>query len=128
MKTRLDQQLILITGGSSGIGKATASALHKRGAKVILQARDLDKLKVAAKEIDPSLERVGYYSADLSNELTVASVADLIIENEGLPDVIINCAGAGEWLSFNESDLNHFRDTINSPYLATALTTPMRMC
>ncbi len=122
MNTRLDQQLILITGGSSGIGKAAASTLHQRGARVILQARDPEKLKAAAHEIDPSLERVSYYSADLSKELTVTSVADLIIEKEGLPDIIINCAGAGEWLSFDESDLNHYRDTINSPYLATAFT------
>ncbi|MDN3643299.1 SDR family NAD(P)-dependent oxidoreductase [Lutimonas halocynthiae] len=122
MNTRVDQQLILITGGSSGIGKAAAAALHRNGAKIILQARNLAKLKAAAEEIDPNLERISYYSADLSNEDEVISVADELIKKEGLPDVIINSAGAGEWLSFNEADLGHYRETINSPYLATAST------
>lgn len=122
MNTRVDQQLILITGGSSGIGKAVAAALHRKGAKVILQARDLAKLKAAAEEIDPDLERVSYYSTDLSNKDAVISVADELIKKEGLPDVIINSAGAGEWLSFNEADPGHYKDTINSPYLATAFT------
>jgi len=122
MNTRVDQQLILITGGSSGIGKAAATALHRNGAKIILQARNLAKLKAAAEEIDQNLDRISYYSADLSNEAEVISVADELIKKEGLPDVIINSAGAGEWLSFNEADLGHYRDTINSPYLATAFT------
>ena len=122
MNTRVDQQLILITGGSSGIGKAAATALHRNGAKIILQARNLAKLKAAAEEIDQNLDRISYYSADLSNENEVISVADELIKKEGLPDVIINSAGAGEWLSFNEADLGHYRDTINSPYLATAFT------
>ena len=122
MNARVEEQLILITGGSSGIGKATAAALHRNGAKIILQARNLAKLKAAAEEIDPNLERISYYGADLSNEAEVISVADELIKKEGLPDVIINSAGAGEWLSFDEADLGHYRDTINSPYLATAFT------
>ena len=122
MNTSVDQQLILITGGSSGIGKATAAALHRKGARLILQARNLEKLKAAAEEIDPNLERISYYAADLSKEEAVVSVAEELIKKEGLPDVIINSAGSGEWLSFNESDIGHYRDTINSPYLATAFT------
>ena len=122
MNTSAGQQLILITGGSSGIGKAAAAALHEQGARVILQARSIDKLKAAALEIDASFSRISYYNTDLSDEAAVAKAADLIIEKEGLPDVIINSAGAGEWLSFNEADLGHYRDTINSPYLATAFT------
>lgn len=122
MSASIDQQLILITGGSSGIGKAAAIALHQQGARVILQARNIEKLKAAAEEVDASFDRVSYYSTDLSNEEAVAKAADLIIQKEGLPDVIINSAGAGEWLSFDESDMYHYRDTINSPYLATAFT------
>jgi len=82
-------KLILITGGSSGIGKAAASELHRQGARIILQARGLEKL---------------------------------IIVKEGLPDIIINSAGAGEWLSFEESTVSHYKDTMDSPYLATALS------
>jgi short-subunit dehydrogenase len=115
-------QLILITGGSSGIGKAAAKELHRSGATVVLQARNLEKLKGAAKEISATGERVHFYSTDLSDRESVEKSADQIIEEIGLPDVIINSAGAGEWLSFNESHADHYQQTINSPYLATALT------
>ncbi len=118
----MKNKLILITGGSSGIGKAAAIKLHKQGAKVIIQARNLEKLKSAALEIAPNGDRISYYSTDLSNINSVKESAQQIIENEGLPDVIINSAGSGEWLSFKEADLSYFADTINSPYLATTFT------
>lgn len=118
----MKNKLILITGGSSGIGKAAAIELHKQGARIILQARGMEKLKSAAKEINATRNRVSLYSTDLTDEKAVEASAKEIIENEGLPDVVINSAGAGEWLSFKEADLSHFKDTMNSPYLATALT------
>lgn len=118
----MHNKLILITGGSSGIGKAAAVELHRQGAKIILQARDLGKLKSAADGIDSSGNRISYYVADLTDQDSVEGSAKKIIEKEGLPDVIINSAGAGEWLSFREADLSHFKTTMDSPYLATALT------
>ena len=118
----MNNKLILITGGSSGIGKAAAIELHKQGARIILQARDIGKLKSAAREIDSSGSRITYYATDLSDQDSVESSAKMIIENDGLPDVIINSAGSGEWLSFSEADLSHYKNTMDSPYLATALT------
>ncbi|MBT8326795.1 MAG: SDR family NAD(P)-dependent oxidoreductase [Bacteroidia bacterium] len=118
----MNNKLILITGGSSGIGKAAANQLHKQGAKIILQARNLEKLKTTALEIDPSGNRVSYYSTDLKDQDSVELSAQKIIENEGIPDVVINSAGSGEWLSFKEASLSHFKNTMDSPYIATALT------
>lgn len=118
----MEDKLILITGGSSGIGKAAAIALFKKGAKIILQARNIEKLKAAANDIDPSGKRVSIYSTDLTTQDAVEASAKAIIENEGLPDIVINSAGAGEWLSFNEATVSHYKETMDSPYIATALT------
>jgi short-subunit dehydrogenase len=118
----MNNKLILITGGSSGIGKAAAKQLHKQGAKIILQARNLDKLKAAAAEIDPEGNRISYYATDLTDEQAVALAANEIVDKEGVPDVVINSAGAGEWLSLKEASLAHFKETMDSPYIATALS------
>jgi short-subunit dehydrogenase len=118
----MNNKLILITGGSSGIGKAAAIELHRQGARIIIQARGMKKLKATALEIDPSLNRISYYSTDLTDEEAVQSSAKLILENDGVPDVIINSAGAGEWLSFKEATVSHYKETMDSPYIATALT------
>lgn len=118
----MNNKLILITGGSSGIGKAAAMELHRQGAKIIIQARNIEKLKLAAKEIDPSGNRISYYSTDLTDQEAVISTANTMIQNEGIPDVVINSAGAGEWLSLKEASVSHYKETMDSPYLATALS------
>ncbi len=115
-------KLILITGGSSGIGKASAKKLFAQGAKVIIQARNKEKLAAAAMDIDPSGKGVFYYSTDLTDLESVEKSANEIVNLHGVPDVIINSAGEGEWLSLKEATARHYIDTIGSPYLATALT------
>lgn len=118
----MKDKLVLITGGSSGIGKAAAKELFDKGARIVLQARNLDNLSAVAKKLDPSGERVRYYSTDLTDQVAVEKSAMEIVENHGIPDIIVNCAGAGEWLSFKEASVSHYEESMNSPYLATALT------
>lgn len=118
----IQNKRILITGGSSGIGKATAIELAKQGAILILQARNLDKLQAAAQEISKLGATVHYYSTDLTNATDVEKSAEKIIVEVGLPDVVINSAGSGDWLSLKEASVQHYASTIASPYLATAYT------
>jgi short-subunit dehydrogenase len=98
----MKNKLILVTGGSSGIGKSAAFELLKTGANLILQARNVQKLESTARELDPSGNRVSTYSTDLMDQNAVEKSAEMIIKNHGIPDVVINSAGAGEWLSFKE--------------------------
>ena len=91
----MKNELILITGGSSGIGKAAAFELLKTGATLILQARNIQKLESAARELDPSGNRVYVYSTNLMIQNEVERAAETIIENHGIPDIVINSAGSG---------------------------------
>ena len=119
---KLKDKIILITGGSSGIGRASALLLAQEGAILILQARSIDKLKSTAAEIEALGAQVHYYTTDLKSPEAIEKAADQMIEEVGLPEVIINSAGEGEWLSLKEASLAHFKKTIESPYLATAYT------
>ena len=118
----LTNKLILITGGSSGIGKAAAIELAKNSAEIIIQAQNLDKLKSAAEEIGASGGKIHFYSTDLSKADSVGQSAEQIMNEIGVPDIVINSAGSGEWLSLKEASLSHYTTTIASPYLATAYT------
>ena len=118
----MKNKLSLVARRSSGIGKAAACELLKTGDNLILQARNVQKLESTAREVDQSGNRVSTYSTDLMDQNAVEKSAEIIIKNHGIPDVVINSAGAGEWLSFKEASLSHYKETMDSPYLTTTFT------
>lgn len=82
-----NEQVVLITGASSGIGKETARQLIKSGYKVYAVARRLEQMA--------SLQELGgiTMSMDISKESEVQAVVDKVIEDNGRIDVLINNAG-----------------------------------
>jgi NAD(P)-dependent dehydrogenase (short-subunit alcohol dehydrogenase family) len=89
----LEGRVAVITGGSSGIGEAMASALALAGARVVLVARDPTRLSATA----TSLREVGcsaaWVSADLSDRDEVKRAASAMTAAFGEPDILVNCAG-----------------------------------
>ncbi len=89
----LSGKVILITGGSSGIGEATARELSQRGAKVVMGARRTDRLETIASE----LKRDGHVA--LARQLDVTDLADMqafvafALAEFGRIDVMVNNAG-----------------------------------
>ena len=89
----LDGRVALVTGGSSGIGRAMAAALAGAGARVVVLARGEADLKetVAALAADGGV--AAWVSADLADRAAVAAGADAAAEVFGEPDILVNCAG-----------------------------------
>lgn len=90
-------KLILITGGSSGIGQALARQFIELGANVYIIARRLENLtstilELKNKRIFP-YQLVGLISTDVASEKKVQSILDKFMEKVGVPDYVINCAG-----------------------------------
>src|SRR5512133_3470386 len=90
----LKDQVLVITGASSGIGLVTARMAAKRGARVVLTARNHHALRQAAEEITGN--RVGmaaYVAADVSDEAALRRVADEAVSRFGRIDTWVNGAG-----------------------------------
>ncbi|SDK63009.1 3-oxoacyl-[acyl-carrier protein] reductase [Catalinimonas alkaloidigena] len=100
----LSQAKVLITGGSSGIGKATAQLLLRKGAKVAICGRDPQKLQAAADELGAVA-----LPADVSNEAQVTELVQAAVTQLGGYNVLINNAGFGLFAPLTELDPADFR-------------------
>jgi NAD(P)-dependent dehydrogenase (short-subunit alcohol dehydrogenase family) len=89
----LDGRVAVVTGGSSGIGAAMASALARAGAEVVLVARDAARLGSAADGLCAAGGRAAWVSADLADRSAVERSADEAAAAFGPPDILVNCAG-----------------------------------
>lgn len=102
-KMNLKSKVVLITGGSSGIGRAAAQVLAQAGARVAITGRDPQRLAEAAR----SLGVVGI-QADVSNEADVLRTFQEVKEKLGDLDVLINNAGIGVLKELTEMDRASF--------------------
>lgn len=81
---------VVITGGSSGIGRATAAAFARSGDRVAIIGRDAAKLRAAADALGPSAR---WHRADVSQRTEVAAAVEAIVAEWGGIDVLVNAAG-----------------------------------
>ncbi len=114
---------VIITGGSSGIGKATAKLLAKSGANVFIIARDRKKLdralgEIEAEGVSPD-QRFGAFSADVRSYEEVEKAVAAIVEASGPPDILINSAGITHPGYFEKLPLSVFRDIMETNYFGT---------
>jgi len=86
---RLSDKIALVTGGSRGIGFATAKILSENGATVIITAKNHERLEKAVLEIPNSTG----IAADIRNKDDVKNVINKIIEKFGKLDILVNNAG-----------------------------------
>jgi NAD(P)-dependent dehydrogenase (short-subunit alcohol dehydrogenase family) len=87
--TDMRGKVVVITGGTGGLGSAAARALAGLGARVVVVGRDLDKLRAVEARIEGS---VGYL-ADLSLLADIRRLADRLLDGEPTVDVLINNVG-----------------------------------
>jgi NAD(P)-dependent dehydrogenase (short-subunit alcohol dehydrogenase family) len=89
----LDGRVAVVTGGSSGIGRAIAGALARAGAGVVVIARRKAELAATVGELLAQDCRAAWVSADLSTRAGVLAAAEDAVEAFGEPDILVNSAG-----------------------------------
>ncbi len=86
-------KIVMITGGSSGIGEAAALKIAQAGATVLIVARDMEKLAVTKQQIEAAGGTAFVYSCDLSDLDAIDGLAKQVLADHGGVDVLINNAG-----------------------------------
>lgn len=89
----LDGRTAVVTGGSSGIGRAIAGALARAGASVVVVARGEAQLAETVEELTADGCRAGWVSGDLSTRDGVRTAAEAAAGVFGEPDILVNSAG-----------------------------------
>ncbi len=107
------KQRALITGASSGIGKATALAFAKAGVDVALVSRSVDKLAVVAEAVQHTGVNAKAYSVDLACVDQVQEQIQAIAHDFGDIDILVNNAGMGYVASLSQTSLSNWQRVLD---------------
>jgi len=93
LKGRIGNKVVLITGGSSGIGKATAEKVAAAGATTIIVARGEEELFKTRDELKAAGGKVFAYTADLAEMASCDELVTKVLADHGKVDILVNNAG-----------------------------------
>lgn len=116
----LESKVIIITGASSGIGKASAKMLAAEGAKVIAVARNQERLNELVNEVTKHGDQITGFVADVTNPDDAKKLAQFAKDTYGSVDILINNAGLmlfSYWSDLAIDDWNKMIDTNIKGYL-----------
>jgi 3-oxoacyl-[acyl-carrier protein] reductase len=124
METGLTDRVVVVTGGSSGIGRATALAFGREGARVAITYRANEQgAKDCAAEIEDAGAQAAAFPFDLSAHASAAGLVGGVCHRWGGIDVLVNCAGGRDrnapWASrFDEEEPARWRAMLDSDLVA----------
>lgn len=109
-------KLAFITGATSGIGRATAEALAEKGYRLVLAARNQEKLEDIAEDFRMKYNsEVAVYALDVRDRAAIRQVVSESLEKEGTPDVLVNDAGLARGLEpYGETSADDIEQMIDT--------------
>ncbi|MCM2371425.1 SDR family oxidoreductase [Aporhodopirellula aestuarii] len=123
MKIDLTGQVILVTGGSSGIGKGIAIHAAKCGASICVVSRDEEDMRAVVKSIEADGGTASWEHADVTNSEQVHEAVEKTVARYGrLDGVVANAGTNGTWAPIDEMTPEQWRKTIDVNLTGTYLT------
>ncbi|MDM8162138.1 SDR family oxidoreductase [Labilibaculum sp. K2S] len=123
----MKQKIVVITGASSGIGKALALEFASRGSKIVLAARNLEKLKEVEESILALGNEVLTVKTDVSVEDDCKNLITETVNRFGGVDVLINNAGISMRALFSDLDLSVIKNLMDVNFWGTVFCTKFAM-
>lgn len=122
-KNELKNKVAIVTGASSGIGRAISLVLAREGMRLAVVARNLDKLITLKAQIERYGGRAFPLALDLKDESQILFAFDAIGREWGGVDVLINSAGLGHDAPLSSGRTEHFREMLEVNVLALSVIT-----
>jgi NAD(P)-dependent dehydrogenase (short-subunit alcohol dehydrogenase family) len=131
MSKRFDGQVIVITGGGGGIGKAAARRFLDEGAVVALSGTRSSVLEAAQAELDPAGARTLTHADHITRRDQAHALVDRVVERFGGIDVLVNSTGIFRPVPFTEQTEEHLEEALDSIlrptfWVSQAVIGPMR--
>jgi NAD(P)-dependent dehydrogenase (short-subunit alcohol dehydrogenase family) len=111
MKNAFDNKVVVVTGGTSGIGLATAKAFAQAGASVFITGRRQEALDAAVRQIGG---RVTGVRGDMANLADIDRLYDAVQQQHAQIDVVFANAGGGEMLALGAITEEHYQSTFDT--------------
>jgi uncharacterized protein len=104
---------ILITGGSSGIGRHLASSLLEQNNKIVIASNNRPGLKQAVDELGNISPNIYYFFVDVDKADSVFGLSEIVLREHGCPDILVNCAGFATYRTFEESPMDEIERLVS---------------
>jgi NAD(P)-dependent dehydrogenase (short-subunit alcohol dehydrogenase family) len=119
MTRKFENKVVIVTGGTSGIGRATAKAFSQEGASVFITGRRKDALDAAVRQIGGRITGV---QADMSKLVEIDRLYDTVQQQHSQIDVVFANAGGGEMAALGAITQEHYQKTFDTNVKGTLFT------
>jgi NAD(P)-dependent dehydrogenase (short-subunit alcohol dehydrogenase family) len=131
MSGHFEDNVVVITGGGGGIGKAAAARFLAEGARVVLSGTRGSVLRAAQDAIDPDGERTAIHAGQITGREQAHALVGAAVERFGGVDVLVNSTGIFRPVPFAEQTEEHFEEALGSIlrptfWVSQAVVDPMR--